>query len=262
MDYYPENYDVTITVPFVDPTGAEATPSAATAVLLDGDGNQIVDLGALLITGATSVDVVIDKANNALPVGEHRAVRILSVTLSFAGGQVERRFIYAIETAVRLVVMQNSFMSYETALVMSSDFVNPIGWAVADENARKTALVHAYNRLTQIPMKFSPVDAGGEILRSLESVILRDEWIDLSYDDFAEFPAHFRLVLRRAQFIEANELLQGDPLGKKRRAGVMSETIGESSVRISDSLIDYGVSSETLAALAGYVYFNMRTGRA
>jgi hypothetical protein len=41
----------------------------------------------------------------------------------------------------------------------------------------------------------------------------------------------------------------------------LSETIGESSMRISESMVDYGVSTETLAILAGYIHFNMRIGR-
>ncbi|MDE4297091.1 hypothetical protein PXK56_18040 [Phaeobacter gallaeciensis] len=263
MNFYPENYDVTITVPFTDPTGAEVTPSAATAKLLDGDGAQIVDLGALTFAvDATSVGVTIDGAHNTLPVGEQRAVRILSVTLTLPGGDIERRFAYAVETTVRLEVMTNSFMTYESAQVIATDFVNPVGWAVAEEAARKTALVNAYQRLTQIPMKYNPLDVAGEPMRAQENVVLRDEWIGLTYDDFAAWPAHFRLALRRAQFIEANGLLQGDPLGAKRRAGITSETIGESSVRIDASMVDYGVSTETLSALAGYIYFNMRIGRA
>lgn len=263
MDFYPENYTVTLTVPFVDPVGTRVTPFSAVARLLDGEGAQIVDLGALVFPAeATQTEVVIPGIHNTLAAGEHRAVRILSVTLALAGGNVERRFSYAVETETRLAVMQNSFMTYESAQVLASDFVNPIGWLISDENTRKTALVQAYQRLTQIPMKFHPLDVLGEPIRSVESVILRDEWVELSYDDFAAWPAHFKLALRRAQFIEANQLLAGDPLGEKRRAGILSETIGESSMRLSANMVDYGVSTETLAALAGYIYFSMRIGRA
>jgi hypothetical protein len=158
--------------------------------------------------------------------------------------------------------MKNSFMTYELAEVTSADFVNATGWAVADANLRKTALIESFARLTMIPMKYHPLDANGEPDRTVENVILRDEWVAMNAAGYNALPVHLRRALRRAQFIEANELLQGDVLSQKRRAGVLSETIGESSVRLNAGVIDYGVGTETLSALAGYIHFNMKIVRA
>lgn len=263
MIFYPDGNTSTITVPFTNSIGAEVTPSAATARLLNGEGVQIVDLGALVFANdAVSVDVAIPGINNVLADDEMRAVRILSVLLTFPEGNLEKRISYGVERAIKLVTMENSFMTYETAHLISMEAVNPIGWLVADENMRKTGLAEAYRRLVQIPMKYNPRDLDGTILREQETVILRDEWISLTYDDFAAFPLHFRAALRRAQFVETNELLKQDPAAARRRAGVIAESIGESSVRLSDSIVDYGISTETLSVLTGYIYFSMRIGRA
>ncbi len=263
MDFHPENYDVVITVPFSDAAGTEVTPSAASAKVLDGDGAEVVDLGVLAFANdATSSDVTIAGAFNVLPVGERFAIRILEVSMTFPAGTLKRRFSYAVEADVALTLMENTFMSFEYASLVSTEFVNKTGWAVSDEGARKTALVEAYNRLTRIPMKWNPRDVDGNPIRTQENVIPRDLWIEIDSDGFANFPTHFKRALRRAQFVEANELLQGDTISAKRRAGILAETIGESSMRISENMVDYGVSTETLTTLAGYIHFDMRIGRA
>lgn len=261
MNFYPENYDVVISVPYTDATGTEVTPISASAVLLDGDDTEVVNLGALNVSNP-SVNVTVAGANNTLEPEERFAIRIIEVSMVYSAGTIKRRFSYAIETDVPLALMKNTFMSYEYAQLVETEFFGKTGWVASDEGARKTALVEAYNRLTRIPMKWSPRDADGMPDRTVENIIERDMWVEIDTDAFSVFPTHFKRALRRAQFVEANALLQGDTIAAKRREGILSETIGESSMRISDSMVDYSVSSETLDILTGYIHFNMRIGRA
>ena len=262
MKFYPEDYDVEIEVGFTDLNGAAVTPTAVRAVLWDGNDEVVLNLGSLPFEAAEgSKLIVIPRQVNSLVGGELSAARILRIELQTAAGIIRRSFSYLIEGEFRLEVMQNSFISYEAADVLARDEVNLSGWNIADEERRKAALISAYNRLVQIPMHFSLRDADGRPQLESETVILRDQWADVTPAEFAEFPTHFKKALRRAQLAEANELLQGDTTARKHRSGIITETIGESSVTLRAGRIDYGVSSTTLALLTGYIYFSVRIAR-
>lgn len=260
MKYFPENTDVPVEVNYTNAIGEALAPSSATAVLLDGDGVQIVDLGAVSVA-EPAVTVTVPLAHNALPQDAAFDIRILEVSSVYPEGTVKRRFSYVIETEVRLEIMKNTFMMYEYADATSRDFIDTSGWLLADENTRKTALIEAFKRLTYIPMKWVERDEVGQPIPGTGQTIPRYLWPEIDADAFKLFSSHFKRALRRAQFIEANNLLKGNTIDAKRRAGIVSETIGESSVKLSDSIVDYGVCSETLSALAGYVHFNMKIGR-
>jgi len=269
MKFYPEDYNVELVVGFTDLNDQPVEVSAVSAVLYDGEDQEIVDFGSLpLDQGATEKSIMIPAAFNVLEDGEIRAPRILRIELTTAAGAIRRSFSYVIEAEQRLVIMTNTFVSFEAAEMLALDAPNTSGWSVASEDQKKAALIEAYRRVTSIPMRFSLEDydyrTGYDRLVSeeRETVILRHQWDDVTADDYAGWPKHFRKALRRAQFIEANELLQGDNVGKKHRAGIVTETIGESSVTLRAGRVDYGVASQTLAALTGYLYFNMRIARA
>ncbi|MGV1754836.1 hypothetical protein [Agrobacterium sp. CG674] len=278
MKFYPEDYSVEVIVNFTDLNGAAVTPTAVNAVLYDGEDTVLEDFGSLeLMPDATSQTVIVPAALNSLPDGELRAARILRIELVTPAGSIRRAHSYVIESEQRLEIMTNTFQSYEAAEIQALDVPNVTGWLTASEDQRKAALVEAFRRVTQIPMKFtiygpnSALSSTGwrpdwnsvaprEILE--EQIITRDGWEEVTAELYSGFPTKFKKALRRAQFMEANEMLQGDTVGQKHRSGIVTETIGESSVTLRAGRVDYGVSSQTLQALVGHVYFNMRTVRA
>jgi hypothetical protein len=262
MNFYPENCDVTLTASFKDVSGTAGTPESVSARLLDMADIQIEALGAISITSPdTDVEITISSAHNSIPEGVVRIYCVLEVTAQYESGPVVQRLPYGLRRAITLKLMDNSFMNYEYADMMSQDFANLSGWLSASEELRRVALQESYQRITQIPMKYAVLNELGVPNERNEVVILRKTWIDATQDDFASWPPHFQRVLRRAQMVETNELLQGDVIARKRRAGIVAESIGESSIQISGSTVDYGVSSDTLRALVGYVHFRMTIGR-
>ncbi|PZR92256.1 MAG: hypothetical protein DI537_13800 [Stutzerimonas stutzeri] len=273
MKFYPEDFDVEVVVPFTDLNGAPIVPTTVSAALFNGDDEQLVDFGNLpLEDGATSKAIVVPRAFNVLEDGELRTSRILRIALNTPAGAVRRSHSYILEAEQRLVPMTNTFMSYDAAEIAALDTPNTSGWNVATEDQRKAAMVEAFARITNIPMRYSPLtttqqqSSGWDRLVSSElnseHYIARDQWSEITPELFADLPSHFRKALRRAQFIETNELLQGDNVAKKHRAGIVTETIGESSVTLRAGRIDYGISQQTMAALAGYIHYNMRIARA
>jgi hypothetical protein len=273
MKFYPEDFDVEVVVPFTDLNGNAVTPLSLSAALYDGNDEEIVDFGSLpLDAGATSRSIVIPRAFNVLEDGALRTARILRIVIDTTAGAIRRSHSYVVEAEQRLVQMTNTFLTYEAAEIAALDTPNTSGWNVSSEDQRKAALIEAFNRLTSIPMRYSPMtttqlqQSGWDRLIpddfTSERYIARDQWSEITPEIFGELPAHFRKALRKAQFIEANELLQGDNVAKKHRAGIVTETIGESSVTLRAGRLDYGISQQTMAALAGYIHFNARIVRA
>lgn len=273
MKFYPEDYTVEVVVKFTDLNGVSVSPSTVAAVLYDGEDAVIWDIGDVPFdAGSEEVTVTIPKEFNVLDDGELRAARILRVELVTDKGSIPRAFSYAIEAEQRLAIMTNTFVTLESAEILALDMPNASGWTVSSDEQKRAALAEAYRRLTQIPMKFPNYASGAnydpfntiaprEIME--ETIIERDMWGDIALDEYqTKFPTSFKKALRRAQFIEANELLQGDNVARKHRAGIITETIGESSVTLRDGRIDYGISSETMKALVGFIHYNMRIKRA
>jgi hypothetical protein len=272
MNFYPEGYTVELVVAFTDLNGAAVTPTVVNATLTDGEDAVLANFDNIVIEdGAASATVTVPSGYNLLDDGELRAARILHVELVTAAGSIKRSLSYVVESEQRLEIMTNTFQTYEAAEIQALDIPNISGWSSASEDQRKAALVEAYRRLTNIPMKFPTYGAQRNwdgfnklIDRDLEceTIITREGWNEVTPDLYSSFPSGFKKALRRAQFLEANELLQGDSVGAKHRAGIVTETIGESSVTLRAGRIDFGVASQTLQALTGYIYFNMRIKRA
>lgn len=267
MKTYPENYIVAVQFPFTDLNGEPVVPTSVDAVLYNGEDEELLDMPNLPFDVAdSSKEVMIPAAFNQLGVGQLSEGRILRVALTTDKGVINRSFSYVIEGFYRLVVMNNTFQTLESAEILARDTVNLTGWAGADEEQRCAALAEAFNRLTRIPMKFKVNDLDNIRDRSTqfaeETIILRSAWPTVTKDEYMQWPAYFRKALRLAQLTEANELIEGDPVEKKHRAGIISETVGESSIMLRGGKTEHGVSSATLQHLSGHIYFNHRIVRA
>lgn len=267
MKFFPENYVVTINVPLKNGEGQTTAPSAVSAVVVDVENEEIVNLGSLALGMSTeSMDVEIPGTANVLASGEIRRAQILVVTMTFPEGDVVSRHTYGVERDITLEIMTNSFMTYAAAEVMAYELVSATGWLVATESQRKVALINAFNKLTEISMKWHPRDEDGCVLRHIQNEILFDTWEEIDKNAFDLFPSHFKRALRRAQFAEANELLTlgNDVAASKARQGIIREKIGQSEVEYDSSVASVNsqrpISSGTISALAGYIHPSMNMG--
>lgn len=263
MNFYPEDYIVEVVVPFTNLNGEPVTPIAMRAKLLNGDDVVLNDFGDISIQSGSGQRVItIAAIFNAIEDGNIREARILKVELDTASGTIFKRHSYAIEAEQTLEVMTNTFQSFESAEIAAINYVNLTGWNTASETRRRAALVESYGRIVSIPMKYSPRDDTGAAILSCEQRIAREDWVEMTRDDFTLLPTHFKRALRAAQLLEANELLAGDSIGQRHRAGIVTETIGESSMTLRAGRIDYGLSQPAMSALAGYISFNIGVARA
>lgn len=261
MNLYPESYDVTVGVAFTDLNGQPVVPSAVTAILYDGEDQLVHDFGVLTFAGGdTSVNVVIDAAYNALGAGELQAARVLRVVITTDAGEIRRSSSYIIQGEKRLSIMDNSFMSIEVAEITARDTPNLDGWAAATDDQKYAGLINAYNKLTRIPMRFITYKVEDtEHCYPIENIVI---WGDITFEQFQGFPASFRRALRQAQLCQADAILENDPIAKRQRAGIISETVGESSVMLRGGQLSLDVDSRAAECLKGYIYYNLRTARA
>lgn len=263
MNFYIEGKIVNIVIPFKDHNGNGVIPTAMSAVLYDGE-NVVIETFATIAfdVSQTSTTLVIPGVLNMLSDDEEE-VRRLVVKVTHTDGEFSVSKAYAIEPEQSLRVMVNSFMTKETANMMASRSVS-LTTLVNETDTRKVfALVEAYNRITLHSMNVKWTDDLGKVTG--EALITSDTWVHLTQENFMEFPVHFRKALRSAQLAEADELLQGNVIARKHAQGIVSETIGESSVTLREGFVGIGSSSLSAAAmsiLSGYLTSSISLGRA
>ena len=265
MNFHLEGQLVEIVIPFTDVNGQAVTPTDITATLYDGEDNLIMSFGAVVFDPAeVETKLVIYSSLNTLQGDELQEVRRLEVKITHAGGSFTRSHSYAIEAEQSLRIMQNSFMTYETALMQSQSFVNMTAFASDTEVRQRAALVEAFRRITKLSMVYSILDPENVVQDTYRLGV--STWHYINADAFqTQFPSHFKRALRAAQLAEADELLQGNVVAKKHAQGIVSETIGESSVTLRagfSGVGSTGIGAAALAHLSGYIDRTVKIGRA
>jgi hypothetical protein len=264
MKLYPENYDVAVEVGFTDLNGDPITVTEINAVLYDGDDQPILEMPALPFDQAEgSKTITVSAAFNLLGESETSAARILRVALKTDAGIVRRNFGYIIEAESRLELLNNTWVTLEASEALARDMPELKAWYQASDEQRAAALINAYTRMQRIQLRFLwPLRDGEPEERQLETVIRPGQWSEVTVDEFLSFPRDFRRALRMAQICEANEILTDDPYQSRHRAGVISETVGESSVMLRGGKLELGVGTQTLRYLTGFVYYQVSIARA
>lgn len=257
--------NITIVVPFTDSAGNEVVPYAVILNLYDNDGEHMVSYVPIVpAPGDTSVSIEVQSLENTIPLDVLTESRTIRAEFMFpTPGSIFKYVTYAIRQEQRLVVMVNSFIGYEAALVQAHGMVNLTGFTLSTEDKQVAALSEAFRRITRIPLRYFATDEFNRSMRAEETIIEPQMWAHITPAEFKAMPENFRRALIEAQIVEANELAQGDTYTRRHRAGVRSETIGESSVTLqAGAFVDTGVSSQTMSILRGFVYKTMRIARA
>ncbi|MER9176319.1 hypothetical protein NKH72_22325 [Mesorhizobium sp. M0955] len=260
MNLYPENYDVTIGVAFADLNGGAVVPTAVKAVLYDGEDQLVYDFGdQAFAPGDTSLNVTVPAAYNVLEDGISSDARILRIILVTPAGEIRRASSYIIQSETRLVIMQNSFMTLEAAEILARDTPNLTGWNGASDDQRYAGLINAYHKLIRIPMRYKMLPTADRWCEPCETIV---RWGDITSDQFQDMPADFRRAVRSAQLMQADDLLENNPITKRHRDGIISETVGDSSIMLRGGRLTLDISSRSLECLAGHIYYNFRISRA
>ena len=252
MDVYQSGNDITLSIPYVTKEGTRLYPNSVTYRVLSEDNAEIIAETVLTIDQDDDVAaIIVLAADNALGAGVSRAMRVieLTVTTDTAVFVIDSR--YLIEDGDGLVVNTSSFVTYNEAFIVAIDIPKMESWDLAPEQERISALLDAYLSINSLRF----VVAGFSFTPFALSELTADNWL--------EMPAAFISALKRAQLAEANTTLGGDWIEDKRRDGLMSETIGESSNMFRPGKpLQLLVGSQARRYLTGYISLAKRIGRA
>lgn len=267
MRSFPVGVAVTVSIPLVDLNGDPVSPTGLVYRVIDENEIQVaapITVGSVDST-LTDLEVVVPGNVNVLGAGQVSGLRVVVLAVTSAAGTFEIESSYVLRATQRLVVMENSFQPYRAALLVAEDMVRVEDFRAADDAARQSALIEAYQRLTRLGYLIrwpENVDAQNCLHWRQAWEITPLMWPLIDQTQFMTYPENFRKAISRAQVAEANALLKTDVLGDRRRAGLFSEKIGESSIMFRQGKpLDLGMSSEALECLSGYVNMRMTITR-
>lgn len=260
----------TFTVPVADDAGEKIVATSASWELFDDRGVSL-DAGAVADFDPASDTLSFDVDADALALspGAISQGREIVVYLTTATGEIELRDYFLLVSNRPLQPMVNSFLTYAEALAVRSTFGPTLdGWdAVTDRETRSSALADAYERLNRMVYKVPFVDP----MSHASSYAAYGTGTDMPFDfarrvrlrgltlsQFDQLSPSFVKAIKRAQMIEANIILGGDAVGKKRQDGIISETIGESSAFFSSKpYLNLPITRQAYEELRRYIIFNI-----
>jgi hypothetical protein len=259
---YQHGTKATVSVPYPIADGAVISPTVVRYTVTDEVGGQIVASTTIALPSSPTATIIIPGASNLVPDAVIRAMRVVTVTFVTASGDYTAVARYAVQKASLLIPMTNSFQTLDQALLTRLDLPPLDGWDVAEEAQQIPAMVTAHDRMCRLTYRYrlSQDAVAYEATDPYWSVInIRER----TTQDLASWPEDFRTALRRAQLYEADQILKGDPVGEKRRLGIVSESIGEAKMFFNARPpLRLALCEQAIDILSPHLLTSRRIGRA
>lgn len=265
---FQQGTDVSVTVEFPEVGGVVISPTAADFAVLDEAGEVVVARAADPDFNPASGNVSLTVQgidNNIDDATVTRAMRVVRVYFTTPTGEVTADYRYVVERVEKLIIMTNSFATFEQALLYRLDLPALVGWDAATESEQIAAMVTAHDRMTRMTFRYRLSQQAVEY-NSMD-------WDEVYYwyvtdmrlrkmVDWVNWPSDFRKALGIAQVIESDFILDGDPVTEKRDAGIMSMTTGEAKVFFNPKPpLRTTLCREAMRVLGPYLYTNKRLTR-
>lgn len=251
MKVYRAATEVPLSIPLIDDEGRPLTPTALAYRVLDDEGDEVQASTTVSVPVGTKVNLVISAATNTLV---DSTIGFRRVELTITAATIETVLVdYLLEEQQLFVVPDNSFMTYETALIIARAVVPLNGWNAASEETRKFALFRAFDQLNSFSYEFRYTD--GEIeIATIE---------ELDEDSFGRLTTKQLNDFRKAQLMQADYLLGGSPIERDIQEGLQSSTVGEvSQFYRPRPTLNLAVCRNALSYIGKYIDWNVRLGRA
>ena len=240
MEIYRDGSIVKVEMQFVDDNDNLVSPTSATYRVLSEDNTELVAETTVTINdGDSGTAITVNSPENTLAVGAIKGLRTVELTMVTALGIVTSTSRYVVEAANTLVVGETSFQTYNQALLTSLDMVGIDIWSGSTDRQKKAAMIEAYVNITKLNFNIGNISE-----------------VDLTLID-----SDLLAAIAKAQIAEADFMMGGATVEDKRRTGLMSETVGESSnmFRPGKPLV-LAVSEKALRYLTGYITWSRRIG--
>lgn len=274
MERYRANSTLAITIPLVDANGDTLAPIGVNYRLLNELGEELLASTATTFTsGDTYVVVTTTPTQNQLTVGDRKGIRVIELIVSREDGLTTYiRQSYLIESEEVLGLLVNSYQTYNQAQLISTDLPLLEAWEAADEAQRQAALIEAYHRIGRLRFRIRNRLLSSDQFVLNDQNMVTDQFIvserrisalnEITVEQFNALPVAFITAVRKAQVVEADVILGGDPVSKKREEGLMSDSVGQSSIMFRPGKpLSLSVSKKALDQLSGWVSFTLGVGR-
>lgn len=219
MRIFEPDIDVTVKLPFLDDEGEGVTPTALNYVVVDEFGAEVVATTNIPVIPTTGeVAIVVLGVNNALAADVVRGYRQIILTMTVGTDAILIREGYIVEYSASLVLLTNSFQTYEESLLHSRGVILE-GWGAANEEHRKSAMAQAYDRFGGFNWQFNFTD--GTYQQKTLDLLTADEWALLDTRHQHDF--------KLGQIVQADYHLGGSTIEKDIDDGLQSSSQGEVS---------------------------------
>ena len=263
MQNYKPGTAVPLTFSLIDESGNFLTPVSITWRILD-EAEVVLQTWTSVANPTTSdLVVTIPLGLTGLTAPALRAIRTVEVEVITAQGTVYLSDAIMLQGATALAFGINSFQTYAQAILAGENFApsSMPGWAVAERESREKALIESYQRLLRLPIR----SYFGEI-QSIDSEFSGrfslPRLSDMTPAQMLTLYAPLMASLRRAQVIEADEVLVADPIIAARKNGLTGMTVGESTQFFrAGQPLDLPVGARAMKEMSRWVNFTARIGR-
>lgn len=270
MNVIQPSTDYVASVSLVDENGADLSPSAVTVTVMDENDNVLINNAAADSFDTNSATFTVDKAYNGLTT-EVRGGRLIKWTAVTSSGSKEFIEIYLVKKSQTITLYKNSFMTLTGANMLADSMTDVSGFFSAlDDVEKMNALEEAFTRITSLSYLDKNYDSASQSIitwwdddPSGGALITRNYFLVLDEDKWNALSEDFRVALKKAQIAEASEILSDDPLARRRTSGLLSETIGESSMMFKTMRPLYsGLSKRSMSYLGKYLNVDVSIARA
>ena len=252
MRIFEPSVDVTVKLPFVDDENLVVTPTSLDYTVIDEFGAEIIastNIPVIPTTGEATV--VIQGVNNAIGVDAIRGYRQIILTITTATDSIVVREGYIVEYAKSLVLLSNSFQTYEESLLNSRGAILE-GWNAGNEEHRKSALMQGYDRFGGFKWQFNYTDD------SYEQKTLRE----LTAEEWAALVPKQQHDFKMAQITQADYHLGGSTIEKDIDDGLQSSSQGEvSQFYRPRATLTLALSRDSLRYVGKYINWSIGISR-
>ncbi|MBE0438043.1 MAG: hypothetical protein IBX56_19870 [Methylomicrobium sp.] len=253
MNVYPVNQSVALSVQINGPA------LSASYRVFDESDRIVIDTTPVVgfSENDTTVNIVVEAQFNQIQQSGERSIRRVEITPYDANGAIEISVVeYVIESRPALITGVNSYQTLNQAKLTAMNMPHLDVWVGAADRDIVSAMTEAYFRLGQFRFTMRDDDDLDPSLAVIEDVR------QMTIDNLLALPSDFILALRKAQVSEADIVLGGGSIHRRREDGLMLDTVGESKVMFRPGKpVILPVDRRTLAYLSGYIYHGLSIAR-
>jgi hypothetical protein len=279
MNIYRSGSLVVEEIPLIDESGLSLDATSVSYRVTDESGTEITPFVSLsgFTAGDASALMTIPVLTNTLSGYALKGLRVIELRVTLTDTRVVFvNSLYGLDSGSDLVTMTNSYQTLNQAKLLMMDMPDMLAINASSDKKVAAAMTEAFYRIGRL--KF---DIYGLLIPSRENTVVtnklnldlfdtqavsyyrtRPSLSTLPLVEFVQLPILFTDAVKKAQISEADIILGGDPMAKKREEGIVSDAIGESRSAFRNSTpLSLSVSKRTMGYLSGWVTYRAHLGR-